>query len=1232
MGNSFFKVYQFLLKNKIASAFVLLLLLFGLTFLVSKIRFEEDISKLIPINSENQDLQKVLKTVNFTDKIIVTIHRNDSTDIDELTGYATEFVDSLQTYSGKYVKYIRGKVNDDDLMRTMGFVYENLPLFLDKQDYKTIAGKLEKDSISAITEANYRTLISPSGIVSKDIILKDPLGLSFIALKKLRQLGVTEDFVLKDGFLVSKDEKNILLFITPKYASSETAENTKFAEELYALQNKLNEKYSGKVSSEYFGAVLIAVANAQQIKSDIQFTVGIAFTLLILVFIFFYRKLYVPIILFVPTLFGGLLAVALLYLIREEISAISLGIGSVLLGVTLDYSLHILTHIRNNETLKSLYNDVTEPILMSSLTTALAFLCLLFLDSQALQDLGIFAAVSVLGASVFALFFIPLVYKNPLSRKQQINVLDKFSEYPFHKNKWLLIGLGLVLFVSIFTYQKVEFNKDISKLNYEPAEIKAAMQHLDELTDISSKSVYLATYGKSVEGTLQLNDSIHETLELLKEKGKISSFSSIGALVHSQRDQRKKITQWQQFWTQTRKDNTEYNLIESSADKGFKPTTFNKFYAFLDKDFNALKPEDYQQIPSVLLEDYITTEADFTTITTLIKLEDENTSEIKSAFKNIPNTIVIDRKEMNETFLGNLKNDFNLLIGYCLIAVLFILFLFFRSFALTLVTAVPIFITWFLILGIMGFFHIEFNIFNIIISTFIFGLGIDYSIFMTKGLLKELRTGEKVMATHKTSIMLSVLTTILGVGVLIFAKHPALYSISVVSIIGIFSAMFTAFTVQPLLFKLFIGSRTKRPITPRMFVHSLFSFGYFGLGGICLSIYSSTLMPILPISKKIKMGWFHKVISKFMKSVLYTNPFVKKKVINETAEDFSKPAVIIANHTSFLDILAIGMLHPKICFLVNDWVYNSPVFGKAVQRADFYPVSSGIENSLEPLKKKIKQGYSLMAFPEGTRSESNKIKRFHKGAFYLANEFNLDILPILIHGNSEVNPKGSPIIKDGSITVEILPRIKASDKHFGENHTQQAKKIGAYFKSEFWKLREKMEGPKYFHRIVLEEYRYKGDALYREVKKDLKNNAETYFEIFRHIDKDANIAHLSEDFGQLDFLLALDGPDRKIFSLIEDTETQTILENSYLTQKYGRLHFTDSVSETLLPNIETLIISSEKMMSEMIEQLPNLSIKTIVFTKEIVSSQNKNISTLGYQKVYGDTNISIFKQSGNPAK
>lgn len=361
-----------------------------------------------------------------------------------------------------------------------------------------------------------------------------------------------------------------------------------------------------------------------------------------------------------------------------------------------------------------------------------------------------------------------------------------------------------------------------------------------------------------------------------------------------------------------------------------------------------------------------------------------------------------------------------------------------------------------------------------------------------------------------------------------------------------------------------------------------------------------------------------------MKSVLYTNPFVRKRIINDHGEDFSKPAIIIANHTSFLDILSVGMLHPKICFLVNDWVYNSPIFGKAVQRADFYPVSKGIENSREPLQKKIEEGYSLMAFPEGTRSTSNKIRRFHKGAFYLANQFKLDILPVLIHGNSEVNPKGSFIIDDGSITIEILPRIQFGDTTFGKNHTQQAKQVGAYFREKFSRLREKIESPKYFHPHVLQEYRYKGDALFRTVKTDLKEFSQQYFQVINRVEKNAKIAHISEDFGQLDFLLALDGPDRKITSLIEDHEARIMLQNSYLTLKRGSLDFVASIEDFEWNEIDTLIISSEKMASEIV---PNLSaqITMIVLIKDAIMEETKKNLTLDYEMVYSDSHILIFK-------
>ena len=120
------------------------------------------------------------------------------------------------------------------------------------------------------------------------------------------------------------------------------------------------------------------------------------------------------------------------------------------------------------------------------------------------------------------------------------------------------------------------------------------------------------------------------------------------------------------------------------------------------------------------------------------------------------------------------------------ILVFSVLLLTYGRIELTLVSFIPMFISWVWILGIMGIAGIQFNIINIIISALIFGLGDDYSLFIMDGLLQEYKTGKKNLSSYKSSIFLSAITTIAGLGVLIFARHPALRSIAVISIIGIY--------------------------------------------------------------------------------------------------------------------------------------------------------------------------------------------------------------------------------------------------------------------------------------------------------------------------------------------------------------------------------------------------------------------------------------------------------------
>ena len=1225
MNSSLFNLYTFCSKNKLLSAVIGIILFLFLGFFATRISFQENINQLIPSNEQSSVTSKVLEQVNFADKITIIVSSEKAGSPEDLTNYANVFIDSLETSSAPFIKKIQGKIEDENIQETIDFVYANLPLFLDQKDYTAIQNKLQKDSVAATIASDYKSLISPAGIISKDFILQDPLGISFIALKKLQQLSVGDDFELKDGFILTKDKKNLLLFVTPKLAANETDKNTLFIDNLEKIKNNLNAKFKGKAGMVYFGATPVAVANASQMKADIKTTSIFAGVTLILILAFFYRNITTPVIIFIPSLFGALFALACLYFFKGTISAISLGISSILLGETTDYSIYVLTHLRNNKNVKLLYKDITKPLLLCGITTSITFLCLFFIKSEALQDLGIFAALSVVSTSLFSLLLIPLLYKtNAKLFVPKSNVIDKLGAYSYHKNKFLIGSMVLLLIVSLFTYSKATFNNDLSALNFMTPELKSAENKLEHIANNASKSIYLAAYGNSYDEVVANNNALFTTLEKEKSSKEILNFSSIGGIVFSSDAQKQKIAEWNAFWNSQKKSDLSNTLVSEGNKFGFKATTFAEFYDLLDKKFTPVKIEEYLKIKSFFLDEFVSQKNGFYTISTLVKVPNENRDVFVNAIKKQPNLVVIDRQQTNETFLGTLKTNFEDLVNYSFIAIFIILLLAFRKIELVIVSIIPIMISWIFTTGLMGMFGLQFNVVNIIVCTLIFGIGVDYSIFMTSALQKEYTFGKIELPSYRTSILLSVATTILGIGVLIFAKHPALKSISLIAIIGIFSAVLITFILQPLVFHFFVTNRVKKgklPYEIRRLIHSALSFTYFGLGGFVLSVFGNIMMRILPFSKKSKLSGFHYVLSKFMGSVFLTYPSNRLKIINNSNEDFKKPAVIIANHSSFLDILAVGMLSPKIIFLVSDWVYNSPVFGLGVRMVGFYPVSNGVDNGVEHLGAKVEQGFSIMVFPEGSRSEDNTIKRFHKGAFFLAEELNLEIVPVVLHGYSEMLPKGDFLINGGKTTIEILDRISWNDGTFGNGYWERTKKMSAFFKDHFKVMRLKLEDFNYFRKMILNSFDYKEIEVVKAVKNDLNDHLELYYLLNNYIDSKAKILHLANDYGQLDVLLSLQQSQRKIDSYIATEEYRDVAKTNYIVKKRTIKYLeSDAVENQMSYNV--VLISDENTKCNL-EEISNLATTVILLNAKKVKAA---LMTYGFGVEIEIENLIILKK------
>src|SRR5690606_1413111 len=265
-------------------------------------------------------------------------------------------------------------------------------------------------------------------------------------------------------------------------------------------------------------------------------------------------------------------------------------------------------------------------------------------------------------------------------------------------------------------------------------------------------------------------------------------------------------------------------------------------------------------------------------------------------------------------------------------------------------------------------------------------------------LLERYKTGATALPAARSAVYLSVLTTIIGLGVLGIAAHPALKSIALVSVLGLVCVVFIAQVLQPFLFNFMIQARADKgfmPFTLWSFLKSAFSFTYFFVGCLVVTLIGVLLMGFRPFGRKRSKYLFHAILSKYTGSVMYVMTNVKKDIRRLDPASFSRPAVYIANHSSFLDILITTMLHPKLILMTNRWVWRSPVFGKIARMAEYFPAEEGVEDSLPALQRLVNDGYGIVVFPEGTRSKDDQIHRFHKGAFFLAEKLSVPMVPVV---------------------------------------------------------------------------------------------------------------------------------------------------------------------------------------------------------------------------------------------
>ena len=641
-----------------------LITLFCLAF---TLHYSEDIIDFLPVSEEDREALERYQSQEIASRLVLIIEGEDETLRNEALEACEEAIPDLET--------------DIDPTEQIEALYALMPYYISDSTYASMDSLMRPEAIQAALQRDKAILATPGTSFLAPAIQHDPLGLVDLATLNA-QLSASKTYA----------------FYESPYGGTETIRNAPLVD---SLNNAISEvaKDFPELNIRWIGAPVVAVANARRIKLDSALCISLSLVLIVALLLYAFPRRRDILLIVAAVLFGWLFGMAVLRLFTPSVSALVLGIGSVLIGIAVNYPLHLLVHQRYTTSVRQTLEEVLSPLVVGNITTVGAFMALIPLQATALRHLGIFAASMLVGTILFCIFVLPHLMSAEPTPLRELKVQirkcenEKMSKYA----QWSIVGLTVLfaaylLLSPLTSHRSPLFDADLHHINY-----------ITEQQDADMTAFELP----SGEAAL-----------------------------------------WTNYWQTHDAEAVIAQVQMMAVEEGFKPEAFEPFYATL-RTWKPVKTFDAGDIAERLSADF----------------------------------------------------DY---IGICCSIIVFVfLLLSFRSFWLALIAFVPMALSWIWIIAIMQFFGLQFNIVNIILATFIFGQGDDYTIFVVEGLLYEHRTGKAILPQYKQSIFLSALIMLIGIGILVLAVHPAMHSLGVVTLIGMSIVLLMAMTIPPLLFKLY---------------------------------------------------------------------------------------------------------------------------------------------------------------------------------------------------------------------------------------------------------------------------------------------------------------------------------------------------------------------------------------------------------------------------------------------
>lgn len=578
------------------------------------------------------------------------------------------------------------------------------------------------------------------------------------------------------GVWSTEDGTRMLLLAETQAGSMDLDQQQQAVEDIRSTFQSINR--GGELKLIISGPGAFGVESRELIQNETQWLSLFASTAIMLILFTTYRSwrhLAVIVIPLSSALLSGALVVDLLL---GELHGLTLAFGITLLGVTIDYPIHLFSHQHMGESPISAMRRIWGTLQLGVVTTCIGYLTLISTQFTGLQQLGLFTITGLLVASLTSRYILPMLMHQQKSQQHQ-GLLKNLLRLRLRRRSSQLsvVALALLLLLPIIFTSHPLWQDDLATLSPLPRQSLYLDREMRSQLNTAETGQLIILHADELESALQAGERLQTLLEKLIERGVLSGYLSAVRYLPSQQTQQKRQSQ-----LPTDKE-MQARMAQALDGLPFREDAFKPFLEGLEKS---------RRLPSLTLSDMAGTPQGAHLDELLKKVDNgwllliplnqvkDKTSVSSSLAEEMPSASYVSLRDETSRLVTELRQEIIYRLAWGLIFMLLVLALGLRSPKLAFHAFFPVLLALSVSLGLLHLFGEPLTIFHMIALMLVLGIGIDYSLFFNRRVASDWERYYTLQAIFICALSTAIVFSLLGL-----SSIPVLHAIGQTVTLGV---------------------------------------------------------------------------------------------------------------------------------------------------------------------------------------------------------------------------------------------------------------------------------------------------------------------------------------------------------------------------------------------------------------------------------------------------------------